>query len=223
VEGSRKGIAVFTLRKDLLISVIGHCALALLVIIFNPSRGMFRGTPDVMNVDLTQLQRPAGAGQAVKQAVVAKPTEENVPTTQKQQVKKEKTEKVDKTEIKKTKADGKGGLDVSRKVGEGAGEGEGENIGGSDLPYDLGLVLSIIERSWRNPITSSTPITCTIYCQINRDGFVIGEPVVEKSSGIGVFDQAAIFAIKRAGQFPPFPTEFDYDYIGLHLDFQYAP
>jgi TonB family protein len=115
------------------------------------------------------------------------------------------------------------GLDVSRKVGNGSGEGEGENIGGSNLPYDMGLVTSILNRSWRNPVTASTPITCTIYCQIGRDGNIVGEPIVEKSSGISTFDQAAIFAFKRAGQFPPFPSDFDYDYIGLHLEFVYAP
>jgi hypothetical protein len=30
-------------------SVIGHCALLVAIIIFNPSRGMLRGTPDIMN------------------------------------------------------------------------------------------------------------------------------------------------------------------------------
>jgi periplasmic protein TonB len=216
---------VFALRRDLIISVIGHCALLIAIIIFNPSRGMFRGTPDIMNVDLSQLT-PAGAGKAASaQDVAPKPAEEAIAPSKKEQAKKEKTEKIEKTEPKKDKAksDGKGGLDVSSKVGQGSGEGEGENIGGSNLPYDLSLVLSVVERSWRNPVTASTPITCTIYCQIGRDGSVIGEPIVEKSSGISTFDQAAIYAIKRAGQFPPFPVEFSYDYIGLHLDFEYVP
>ena len=213
---------MFVLRRDLIVSVIGHCALLVAIIIFNPSRGMFRGTPDIMNVDLSQLT-PTGAGKAASaQDVAPKPPEEAVAPSKKEQAKKEKTEKIE-PKKDKTKSDGKGGLDVSSKVGQGSGEGEGENIGGSNLPYDLSLVLSVIERSWRNPVTSSTPISCTIYCQIDRDGTVIGEPIVERSSGISTFDQAAIYAIKRAGQFPPFPMDFDYDYIGLHLDFQYAP
>jgi periplasmic protein TonB len=186
---------------------------------------MFRGTPDMMTVDLTQLT-PAGAGKVSSaQNVAPKPVEEAIAPSKKEQVKKEKTEKAEKIEPKKDRptSDGKGGLDVSSKVGQGSGEGEGENIGGSNLPYDLSLVLSVVERSWRNPVTSSTPISCTIYCQIGRDGIVIGEPIVEKSSGMSTFDQAAIYAIKRAGQFPPFPVEFSYDYIGLHLDFEYVP
>jgi protein TonB len=216
---------VFALRKDFLISVIGHCALMVLIVFLNPNRGMFRGTPDVMNVDLSQLMTPAGAGktETPKAIATSKPVEdESVAPKEKPQLKKEKIEKTE-AKNEKSKSDGKGGLDVSTKVGPGSGEGDGENIGGSNLPYNLALVISIIERSWRNPVNSSTPILCTIYCQIDRDGSVIGEPIVEKSSGIGVFDQAAIYAIKRAGQFPPFPSDFGYDYIGLHLDFEYAP
>lgn len=216
---------MFMLRRDMIVSVVGHCALLVAIIIFNPSRGMFRGTPDMMTVDLSQLT-PAGAGKAVSaQGVAPKPLEEAIAPAKKEQPKKEKTVKAQKPEPirDKAKSDGKGGLDVSSKVGQGSGKGEGENVGGSNLPYDLSLVLSVVERSWRNPVTASTPISCTIYCQINRDGSVIGEPIVEKSSGISTFDQAAIYAIKRAGQFPPFPVEFNYDYIGLHLDFEYVP
>jgi periplasmic protein TonB len=216
---------VLTLRRDMIVSVIGHCALLVAIIIFNPSRGMFRGTPDIMNIDLSQMM-PAGAGKgASAQDVATKPTEEAIAPAKKEQTKNDKKEKTEKTEPKKDKAksDGKGGLDVTSKVGQGSGDGEGENIGGSNLPYNLSLVLSVVERSWRNPVTASTPISCTIYYQIGRDGNIIGEPIVERSSGISTFDQAAIYAIKRAGQFPPFPMEFDYDYIGLHLDFVYAP
>lgn len=216
---------MLAMRKDMIVSVIGHCALLVAIIIFNPSRGMFRGTPDIMNVDLSQLTPPGAGKVASAQDVAPKPVEEAVAPAKKEPVKKEKTEKIEKTEPKKnkTKSDGKGGLDVSSKVGQGSGAGEGENIGGSNLPYNLSLLLSVVERSWRNPVTSSTPISCTIYYQIGREGNVIGEPIVEKSSGISTFDQAAIYAIKRAGQFPPFPVEFNYDYIGLHLDFEYVP
>jgi TonB family protein len=215
---------VFVLRRDMIVSVIGHCGLLVAIIIFNPSRGMFRGTPDMMTVDLSQLT-PAGAGrgEAPKAIAASKPAEEEaIAPKEKTPAKKDKTEKnaAVKDNDKSTEMRG---LDVSRKVGNGSGEGEGENIGGSNLPYDMGLVTSILNRSWRNPVTASTPITCTIYCQIGRDGNIVGEPIVEKSSGISTFDQAAIFAFKRAGQFPPFPADFDYDYIGLHLEFVYAP
>jgi len=118
------------------------------------------------------------------------------------------------------KEDGKGGLEVASTVG---GSGTSVGPGSSNLPYNLGLVLNIIERNWRNPVTSPKPITCTVYFQIDRSGRVIGEPVVEKSSGYSTFDQAAVLAILRAGQFPAFPASFNYPYIGLRLDFIKAP
>jgi hypothetical protein len=58
----------------MIVSVIGHCGLLVAIIIFNPSRGMFRGTPDMMTVDLSQLT-PAGAGrgEAPKAIAASKP------------------------------------------------------------------------------------------------------------------------------------------------------
>ncbi len=123
-------------------------------------------------------------------------------------------------EDQQPKEDGKGGLDVASAVG---GSGTGIGKGSSNLPYNLGLVLNIIERNWRNPVSSPKPISCTVYFQIDRSGSLIGQPVVEKSSGFSTFDQAAVFAVIRAGQFPAFPSNFNYEYIGLHLDFEYVP
>lgn len=219
---------MFAMRRDMIISVVGHCLLLVALIVFNPNRGMFRNTPTGMTIDLSQLAPAGGSkGEAPKSIAASKPKEDAVEVPKdKQPAKKEKTEK--KAAVAdKTKSDGKKVLDVQRKVGSGQGEGEGEgsgdNIGGANVPYDLGLVASILERSWRNPVTGSTLISCVIYCQIDRDGYIVGEPTVEKSSGINTFDQAAIFAFKRAGQFPPFPMDFQYDYLGLHMEFVYAP
>ncbi len=125
-----------------------------------------------------------------------------------------------KTEDQQPREDGKGGLDVASAVG---GSGTGIGKGSSNLPYNLGLVLNIIERNWRNPVSSPKPISCTVYFQIDRSGSLIGQPVVERSSGFSTFDQAAVFAVIRAGQFPAFPSNFNYEYIGLHLDFEYVP
>ncbi|MFH2055502.1 MAG: TonB family protein [bacterium] len=117
------------------------------------------------------------------------------------------------------------GLDITSAVGEGDGAG-GSGSGGSGgfgLPYNISMLERKIERSWRNPVTSSNQVTCTIYFQIARDGQLIGRPVVEKSSGITTFDNEAVYAIMRVDQFPAFPSGFEYDYIGIHLDFAYVP
>jgi TonB family protein len=66
-------------------------------------------------------------------------------------------------------------------------------------------------------------MSCTIYFQIDTDGRLIGEPVIERSSGTSAFDQSALMAIRRVGVFPAFPPGFEYEFIGLHLDFEYVP
>lgn len=116
--------------------------------------------------------------------------------------------------------DGAGGLDVK---GAAVGTGVGAGTGNSNLPYNLGMVLSVIERNWRNPVSTPEQIYCTIYFQIDRYGYLVGDPLIETSSGNNVFDQSCVLAIKRAGQFPAFPANFNYNHVGLHLDFRYAP
>ena len=116
------------------------------------------------------------------------------------------------------------GLEIASAVGEGDGvAGEGGGSGSFGLPYNISLLERKIARSWRNPVSSSNTVTCTIYFQVGRDGQLIGQPVVEKSSGITTFDNEALYAIMRVDQFPAFPSSFEYDYIGIHLDFAYVP
>ena len=136
----------------------------------------------------------------------------------------EEEESESKTESKDNtpKVNSDGGIEVNEKVG-GTGAGTGAGAGSGNLPYNIGMVLRVIERNWRNVVTDVNPITCTIYFQIDRYGYVVGEPMIEKSSGITTFDQGCILAIKKAKQFPAFPPSFDYQYIGLHLDFEYVP
>ncbi len=116
------------------------------------------------------------------------------------------------------------GLEISSAVGEGEGvAGDSRGSGSFGLPYNISLLERKIERSWRNPVSSANQVTCTIYFQVGRDGQLIGQPVVEKSSGITTFDNEAVYAIMRVDQFPAFPTSFEYDFIGIHLDFAYVP
>ena len=114
------------------------------------------------------------------------------------------------------------GLDITTVVGEGDGSG-GSGSGGFGLPYNISLLERKIERNWRNPVSSSNLVTCTVYFQVGRDGQLIGRPVIEKSSAITTFDNEAIYAIMRVDRFPAFPSGFDYDYVGIHLDFTYDP
>lgn len=180
-------------------------------------------TPD--EVDDTPKIKPPEK----KAAPVEKPKEK--PKKKEPEKKKEEPKRTANEEDSESKSDSKdnspkvnsdGGIEVNEKVG-GTGAGTGVGSGSGNLPYNIGMVLKVIERNWRNVVTDVNPITCTVYFQIDRYGYVVGEPIIEKSSGMTAFDQGCVLAIKRAGQFPAFPASFDYQYIGLHLDFEYVP
>jgi len=150
-----------------------------------------------------------------------KKKEETKPKQQQHKVQSRKTtENAQETKPKTVTQDGKTGVDVGASVASGEGTG---GSGTYNLPYNIGLLTSRIERAWRNPVSAAKKISCTIYFQIGSDGLLIGDPVIERSSGIPVFDRAALMAVRRAGVFPAFPAGFDYEFIGLHLDFEYVP
>lgn len=265
-------------KKDLLISVLGHLALVSLIIIVNPSAGMFHGTPEhlaITNIDLGGGEDGGGAPpapveevkeeeakslvpppmneEAIDDAVVEermepemaedladiipeepkeKPKEEKKPEKKKEEPKpepkkqqptaqsKQTSDEPKETAPKTVQKDGKTGVDVDASVAAGEGTGSG---GTYNLPYNIGLLTRRIERAWRNPVTSAEKISCTIYFQVDSNGQLIGEPIIERSSGISVFDRAALMAVRRAGTFPAFPSGFEYEFIGLHLDFEYVP
>ena len=181
------------------------------------------GKPVPEKVDDAVPIKPVEKAKPVAEKPKPKPKKKPKPEPEKQEIESSNEPEgstEEKSEIETPKPDGKGGIDVSEKLG-GGGTGVGKGTG--DLPYNIGMVLSVIERNWRNVVSDANPITCTVYFQIDRYGYVVGDPIIEKSSGLTTFDQGCILAIRRAGQFPAFPANFNYQYIGLHLDFQYVP
>ncbi len=238
------------MKKDLIISIAAHLVLAVIIVVINPISAMFRPKPEIIivktfeemgspapkNTGPAKIAQPKSEQEA-DDVEPLKPKEKIIPEKPKKETKKKDTEKKKEIEKKnqqeediesetaadddnKPKPDGKGGIDVNEKVG-GSGTGVGKGTG--DLPYNIGMVLRVIERNWRNVVTDANPITCTVYFQIDRYGYVVGSPMIEKSSGITTFDQDCVLAIRRAGQFPAFPANFNYAYLGLHLDFEYIP
>lgn len=260
------------MRRDFVVSLLGHIALIALIIIVNPATTRLGAGPEIMTISLGGQDAPAAelkpAEKLPEQRISTPPESPAIaadqdieesfsvrsPDTMMTVVKEKKPEakpkpkskpkqkqgKPTKQETKKepelaqadtqsdhdtegVKDDGKGGLDVSSAVSAGSGGGYGSGKGNYNLPYNLGLLERKVERLWRNPVSSPSGISCTVYFRVGRDGMLLSEPVVEKSSGIAAFDQEAIYAIKRVDRFPEFPTNFEYDYIGIHLDFAYAP
>jgi outer membrane biosynthesis protein TonB len=177
-------------------------------------------TPKEEADDAVNIKPPKKDAAAVEKPKEKKKKEREI-EKQKQEEDQKPAEEASK-EDSSPKEDASGGIEVNEKVG-GTGSGIGKGSGKGNLPYNIGMVLSVIERNWRNVVTDANPITCTVFFQIDRYGYVIGDPIIEKSSGITPFDQSCLLAIRRAGQFPAFPPNFNYAHLGLHLDFVYQP
>ncbi len=111
------------------------------------------------------------------------------------------------------------------ELGEQYGLGDGISAAtvdgaGFGSSYYLALVFGRIRDLWENPVEASATLRVTIYFKIVRDGQII-DTEVEKSSGIDLFDQAAMRSILTGAPFPPLPTEYTGEYLGIHLEFEY--
>lgn len=91
--------------------------------------------------------------------------------------------------------------------------------------YYLRAVEQKISGGW-DPVVHGIPVGETkqvvIAFHIRRDG-TIEKPMVEKSSGLGFFDQSALRAVMRAAPLPPLPEAFPDDALGIHFGFSYQP
>ncbi len=60
-----------------------------------------------------------------------------------------------------------------------------------------------------------------VFFKIYRNG-QISDLKVENSSGIQALDLSALRAIQTSAPFPPLPSEYDGQYLGLHLIFEHS-
>lgn len=88
--------------------------------------------------------------------------------------------------------------------------------------YYLGLIMAKISANWRNPYQGQAQeIRSQVYFRLNSDGELL-EAQMEKPSGDGPFDQAALRAVYMAKPFPPFPSEMKLATLGVHFEFEYV-
>ncbi|MCB1151196.1 energy transducer TonB, partial [bacterium] len=57
-----------------------------------------------------------------------------------------------------------------------------------------------------------------IHFTVERDGRVTRE-TVERSSGVSLFDQEALNAVRRVGRMPPLPAGITGQNLGVHFTF----
>lgn len=234
------------MRKDIFISLILHITL-FISLFFLPGSARQKEYPTVYRVGLVTFPKRAvtkgagkeGTGSQIK--TESKKAEEGVALKQlkkkeekktkkeviKKSTKKKKNGKDKKGEVSQKKGNGKGKEGEDSKIKEGVGSAEFEGLSGVGVDfggsYYVDIMRAKIGEFWRNPIRGATSVVrTTIYFKIEKNG-KIKDAIIEKSSGIELFDQAALRSVLSADPLPSLPQEYTGDILGVHLEFEYTP
>jgi protein TonB len=93
----------------------------------------------------------------------------------------------------------------------------------ADFPfaYYISSMRRKIASQWRVPEGSQgAERFCVIYFRVHRNGQV-SNTMIEQSSGLFLFDQAAQRAVVEASPMPPLPKDYRDSYLGVHFSFSY--
>jgi TonB family protein len=141
----------------------------------------------------------------------------------------------------KAKADKTGGRTMSGTGGQGGaglriggvgpGSGDGPGGGGGQLgignfpyAYYLQIIQDRISARWFQSLVDpgvDGTFQTTVYFRIFRDGS-ISEVEIKESSGLPSLDLSAKRAVVSAAPFPPLPTDYDEQYLGIRLVFEHT-
>jgi TonB family protein len=90
----------------------------------------------------------------------------------------------------------------------------------SDFPfgYYLLAVRNKVNQNWAQPGVDRR-LKTTVFFRIARDGSV-RDPRVELPSGVSLYDQAALRAVRLSSPFMPLPDGYTRDDLGVHFDFE---
>jgi len=130
--------------------------------------------------------------------------------------------------------EGTGGSGLRIGLGEGTGggglggfgPGYGDQIGLSGFPYQyyLQIISDRVSSSWFTSLVDpgiSGTFFATVYFKILRNGQIV-DLKVKESSGIQSLDMSAQRAIQISAPFPPLPSDYEGDYLGIHLIFEHS-
>jgi len=196
------------LRREFLISCIGHIAIVLIAFLVSAFTKPMELPQKVYTVKIIAAPRP----EAIEKSEV-KPEPEPVPEIQAEPKPVPKPKPKPKSEPKpqepedKTSPTGKGHITVD----------------GPDLVDDfyLNLIYMKVYRNWIPPSTGRK-LSTTIYFLITRGGQVKNAKV-EKRCGTPSFDQKALRTVLSASPFPDLPESYTGDHLSIHCEFVHNP
>jgi TonB family protein len=217
------------MKREFAISIAVHLMIITSLFFFSPVSEKIEGYPVVYRVGLVSFpsggKTSVGSKESGQEKSSKSSTEKGVAIKEivkgKTKTDKKKKEKPSKTSLQRDETK------ITKKDQQAAEYGLGDGISSAQVdaynfgsPYYLSLVFGKIRDAWENPVQSSATLMTTIYFRILRDG-TIEQTKVEKTSGIDLFDQSAMRAIISSAPYPPLPSEFTGEYLGIHLEFEY--
>jgi len=215
---------------SVVLSAVLHAVIIALIMFFPVTEHKTR-TVDLIAVTLESKPGPMGGGG--KSPEVVEPPKKEVKETppEKDSVKvadKKLTEKPVKTPPKKEP-------DPAREIPKApVGPGQGPTGGPKDavqgpiaidgsgdfkFTWYVAAIQKKVEKNWSPPAlwANAKPKT-VVFFHIDRNGRVV-DVEVEESSGVDLYDQKALLAIKKASPLPPLPEEYDAERLGVHYTF----
>ena len=194
------------MKQALTISTAGHLSLAILLTLGSLlyKKNAVSSYPTIYRINLVSLPQPAALETSA--STLSEPDQARV--------RPEPSDKPKPTQAKPRREEAVPGLPKGMKVVS----VDGMSAEGS---YYLGLILSKISQHWRNPYQGQDQVMrAQVYFRLNSGGELL-DVQMEKPSGDGPFDQAALRVIYLAKPFPPFPPEMKLSTLGVHFEFEY--
>ncbi len=110
--------------------------------------------------------------------------------------------------------------------GPGGGSGYDSQVGLSDFPYTyyLQAITDRISANWFTSLVDPRVqgnFQTLVYFKIMRNGQVT-DTSIKESSGVESLDLSALRAVQRSTPFPPLPSDYDQDYLGIFLIFEHS-
>ncbi|HEX9916350.1 MAG TPA: cell envelope integrity protein TolA [candidate division Zixibacteria bacterium] len=231
------------MRRDVIISISFHLLVIIAIILFGPNIQPVKGYPKIYRVGLVSLPAPAGgSGEGGKTEVsgkAEKASEKGIAIKELKNSKEKKSisekeqnakkENLGKNKTGSSKEQPKkermpGGTTAGSSSGISGGIVGSAQVDGADFggDYYVQMFVAKINDLWENPIKSaSSTLNAIVYFRILKDGDVV-DVKIEKSSGVGVFDKAALRAVISVSPLQPLPNEYTGEYLGVHLEFEFV-
>jgi protein TonB len=103
---------------------------------------------------------------------------------------------------------------VAARAGGVAGRAEGAAVG---HPY-LERLVHQVSRSWIKPRSGLPDRAAVVRFRVGRAGAVSGVEL-ERSSGVALYDRAALRAVELAAPLPPLPHDATSEVLTVHFEF----